>query len=289
MCSIQRARYGFTLIETLVVVGTFVVLITLTLVSSTGLRSETAIESDVQELLGILRLAHSRTVASQDASSWGVHMATNSYTLFRGVSFNPSDPTNETHTLSAQVELSSWTLGGGGNDIVFDRVTGNTAMSGSVTLRLATVSHTRTVIVDPSGEVSVAGAPTQSPTGTRVTDTRHVHFTLGWSIQSATTLRLFFTGSGYSGPDVIQDIPIQNFISQGKFNWQGTVNVGGVDQQLKIHSHSMTPSDTILSVHRDVRYNTRPVDILIDGKLIASYNASHQVTVGPFGGVMQIQ
>ena len=72
-----------------------------------------------------------------------------------------------------------------------------------------------------------------------------------------------------------------------KFDWSGTIAVGGENQILRIHTTSLTDSDTALSVDRDCRFNTKKVKITIDTRDIATYEADCKtITVGLYGGTM---
>lgn len=123
-------------------------------------------------------------------------------------------------------------------------------------------------------------------------DSRHVEFELddptntnhdGWSIRGRTTLTLTFTDPT---PDVVQNIPMAGYFNadQTSFDWQGSVNVNGDTETLRIHSLYIDQYDTVLSVHRDRSINGQAVTISIDGRLIASYAADGTVTAGPYGG-----
>lgn len=178
---------------------------------------------------------------------------------------------------------------GGDDDIVFDRVTGSTQTSGSVIFRLTSdPNQTKNITISSSGKIFLSG---DQPTlfGTRVADTRHVHYDLGWSIENSVTATLFFTGTGFPGPDTTEDILVQDYISGGKFDWSGTIVVDGSGQVMRIHTHLLDPFNSILSVHRELDENDRPVDVSFDGNLITSYDQLGNVTVGPFGGTMDIQ
>jgi hypothetical protein len=92
-------------------------------------------------------------------------------------------------------------------------------------------------------------------------------------------------------PDVVENISMSAYMNADRtnFDWSGSVLVGGEAQVLRAHTHSLTDFDTTLSVHRDRRFNTKAVEISIDGQDIASYEGDGTVTVGFFGGAMEIQ
>jgi len=76
----------------------------------------------------------------------------------------------------------------GGSDVVFNRLDGTTAEFGTISLRVKSdTSQILVLNIEASGSISTESEG--SPATTNLTqDARHVHFDLGWSIQSATTL-----------------------------------------------------------------------------------------------------
>src|SRR3989338_1425633 len=279
---------GFTLIEIFIALAVLAILGTIVLSAFSRFRASTELDAAVRQALSVIRLAQSKTLAAEGDSQHGVRFEPDRITLFPGASFAQA-PTNEVTVLSALVQITNISLAGGGVDLVFDRLTGRTPQSGSVTLASAyDPSRTRVVTIDSSGQVR-AEADALLPGGTRVIDTRHVNFELGWSIQGATTLRLQF--SNPPNPDTIQDIAMADYFNADNtvFDWQGTVDIGGSSQTLRLHTLLLSPLGTTLSIHRDRRTNDKALIILIDGKEVSRYDAEGNVTTGPFGGTMTIQ
>lgn len=123
-------------------------------------------------------------------------------------------------------------------------------------------------------------------------DSRHLEFDLadatgrGWSIRGASTLRLVFHDP--PSADVIENISMANYFNSGNtvFDWEGSVNVNGDTESLRVHTHYIDANDTTLSIHRDRGVNQKAVDILIDGRAIVSYAQGGAPTVGVWGGNM---
>lgn len=276
-----RKRQGFTLIELLIVIGILSILLLIAIGSFNLFTSQVSLETTSSKIISTLRLAREQTLASEDESVYGVHFETSKYVLFKGATYSSSDPDNKEYTLSGS-EIYEINISGG-DDAVFNRIRGTTANSGNVKVRLTSdTSRTQTVLINSSGQVSLE--ETVSPTGTRVVDTRHLHFDLGWSIQGANPLRFNFFDDG-----VVEEIPMAGFFSGGVFDWEGTIDVGGSDQTLRVHTHSLSGTDTNLSIHRDRQKNDKAVQILIGGNDIVSYTAAGVATIGSFGGTMTVQ
>ena len=119
-----------------------------------------------------------------------------------------------------------------------------------------------------------------------VTDSRHMEFDLGWSITGHTTLRLVFHDP--PNPDVTQNIAMASYFNgpSTEFDWEGSTNVNGDTETLRIHTYYLDGNDTILSIDRDRRVNNKAVDISVDGMAIVSYAANGTPTVGASGGSM---
>src|SRR4030042_2093083 len=90
------------------------------------------IDVDSQRILNILRLAKSKSVSSENLSNFGVHFdsALNTFILFSGASYNPLDANNEVYNLASEIYYQSISLNGAGNDVIFNRMFGDTSSFG---------------------------------------------------------------------------------------------------------------------------------------------------------------
>jgi len=275
---------GLTILEVLISAGIITLLSAIVIIGLLPLQKQTDVAITSQQIITTLQLARNRALASVDDESYGVHFESNLYVLFTGTTYSASDPDNEVRQLSSDIEINNISIGGGDN-VVFDRLIGTTSNSGSITLRqISDPTDNRTISILPIGASGLTGSVTQNDT--RLTDTRHVHFDLGWSIQGATTLSLIF-----ADPPVQENVTMADYfnIDQTSFDWEGTIDVNGSDQTLRVHTHSLDASDTQLSIHRDRLLNNKAVDITIDGQPIVSYALDGTATVGGSGGTMTVQ
>ncbi|HLF67294.1 MAG: hypothetical protein A3A80_02605 [Candidatus Terrybacteria bacterium RIFCSPLOWO2_01_FULL_44_24] len=277
--AIYTKRNGYSLIEVLATTAIIAAVSVFIALSLANFRNNAQVVSESQNIASVLALARSNTVGGKDNILWGVHLATNDFTLFQGGVYDPADPNNVVYTLPIGVTISSIVLAGGGSDVIFNRINGGTSQAGSLTV---SAQSNVIVTINSSGEISVGGT-LPAPGGTRIIDTRHVDFTLNWSIQNSITLTLTFYDP--PNPATVQNIAMAPYFSMGNtiFNWSGQYTIGGGAQVLKIHTHLIdTPGNkTILSVHRDKMENSKALDIAIDGVLVASYNASGDITPWP--------
>ena len=262
---------GLTLIELLVVISILLIIIVITVQSFRYFQGEGVLSDSTEKIINILRLAQSRTLASEGASQYGVYFdnATDphQFTLFKGVHY--SDPRDvsrdEVHKIPNSVEIYEINLAGGRKEVVFNRLTGETANSGTVSLRLKSDnSKTRIVGIKSSGKITLGAESVPTDAG-RLKDSRHVHIVYNNFIDTTTEiLTLTFT---YGSPTVTQtqNIPIISNMVSGQFYWEGEVNVNGQNQKIKIHTHCLNNPDTLFSVHRDMRFNDKALEISISG------------------------
>lgn len=280
---------GFSLVEILVVIAVFGILIVLGFVNYKSFGESVDLSTSANHIISILHLAADRTMSSKADTVYGVHFTSSTYTLFKGATYSAVDPNNEDYSIPSSVEIYNISLNGGGADVIFDRITGETSNNGDIDLRIiGNTSEVKKIDILPTGIAGYEG--TSSPTGTRVTDARHTHFDLGWSLQGANTLTLYFNDS--PDPNVQLDVAMSGFFNPGQteFDWtSSTININGETQSLRIHTHSLDAFDTQLCIHRDGRYNDKNLDVSVDAKDIASYTAGGSVSVGSFGGTMTEQ
>ena len=266
---------GFALIEILVVLAILGLLAVSALVALGTLRGGSDLQAEARGLQRVLELAKSKTIASEGATRYGVYATSTSphrYILFQTDTDYASRVVSEdvVYELRETIEFDSISFGGAvPEEVVFDRIQGTTSQAGNTVLRVKTnPSDTTTVYVEDSGNVEIDDSTAPSDTD-RVKDTRHVHidYTNRAIVTATETLTLTF--SSPPDPDVIFDIVIADFLSGGQIVWEGTVPVGGEDQRLKIHTHTLNSgvgsNETQFSVQRDRRFNTKPLTIEING------------------------
>lgn len=276
-------KQGFTLLEVLIAIFITALIGALALVSIVNSRRIRDLTAAGQSALSLLRTAQANTVAGKDGSQWGVHVEGSMAVLFRGSAYAGADIITS-YPMPIGIEITDIDLIGGGQDIIFNRIDGTVDQSGTFTVRVeGSGVQAFPVSIDPAGNAYRAGS---SPVlaGTRVVDTRHRAFDLGWSIQGSLTMTLNFndgekveavTMAGYFNPD------------ETEFDWSGNILVGGQSQNLRVHTTSLTNTDTVLSVDRDCRTNTKKVKITIGIKDIATFDSNCEtVVVEAFGGIM---
>lgn len=146
---------GFTVIEIMIVLFILSVLTAIIFTSVSAFRSGKALQVVAEEILSLLDEGRGNTLAAKDSYAYGVHFESDSTTLFRGTSYSSSDLTNKKVDVDGAVEISSISLAGGGQDVLFQKLTGKTGQNGTVTIRLRSDnSKTKKIVIEASGVAS---------------------------------------------------------------------------------------------------------------------------------------
>lgn len=269
-------RNGFTLIEVIVAIAVAAAISSVAFIGYSSMSVGSELKTTAFKVTDVLNLARQRTLASLAASNYGVHFEQGQFILFKGAIYDPLDPDNIFYPLADSLEISEIVLNGGGSEVVFNRITGETANAGTVKIQVQNdSSRFKTIEVLSSGRADVASG-SLAPANTLITDSRHVHFTYAQDTRSANILSLEF-------PDYLtNDINFQDYLDPGKtiFDWPGSILVNGSNQVLRVHTHSLTSTSTAFSVTRDRRYNNAALNISLDGQNLINYAADGTTTQG---------
>lgn len=116
-----RLQNAFTLVELLVSIGVLAVIFAISsIVLSTVIPSTS--QSTANDVL-ISDIKSQQSLAMSNDSAYGIHFETNSYTLFRGLSYNPNDSSNFVVNLDPTVRFANVTWPG--NVLLFGAGTGD--------------------------------------------------------------------------------------------------------------------------------------------------------------------
>jgi len=262
---------GFTILELLIATAILVVVGTISIPSITYLTRTPQLDGAFGEVISKIRLAQNKTLSSEGNSQYGVYFNTtpspHQYVLFKGSSWATRIiASDQTYSVPGIVEFSAVNTGGGGNQIVFDRLTGSTTNSGDVSLRLKSDSaETRTFYIDNSGVIGLTALSV--PNDTRVKDSRHIDFNYSRTIDTALESIILIFNSV-----VVETIPINTHLVNGQIYWEGTVVAGGSNQKVTLHTITLNdPSaHTQFSVFRDRRFNDKSLEVKISADITGS-------------------
>lgn len=145
---------GITLIEILVVIAISAILSVGSMAAYSNYNKKKSFELSIQNVGSLIEEARFITLASKDSSVYGVHFESGRAVLFKGATFSEPSSDNKEYTLPNIVEISVIDLNGGGNNVVFDRLTGETSQYGTTTISLVNdVTTTSDIVVRQTGIV----------------------------------------------------------------------------------------------------------------------------------------
>ncbi|MEK7575817.1 MAG: hypothetical protein AAB491_01890 [Patescibacteria group bacterium] len=127
---------GISIIEIIIILAVISIVLGIVVINLTSFREEQALNSTINESISYINEARSKTLSSKDFSQYGIHFEQTKITLFKGVNYNSSDSNNIDYIFSSLLEISSISLNGGGNEVIFQKITGKTDQFGTVTYRV---------------------------------------------------------------------------------------------------------------------------------------------------------
>ena len=156
--SIRQKNGGITLVEVLVSISISVFILAGavgTYIFFKNIRNTEALNNAGNIAKFRLEEARSLTLSSKDSSVYGVHFETSAVVLFKGNTYVAGASTNDVSSLGPYATIST-SLNGGGSDVVFSRLTGETTQNGTITAaEVADPTKTITITLSQTGFVSL--------------------------------------------------------------------------------------------------------------------------------------
>lgn len=150
----MKKNNGFTLIEVLVVLAISAILVAISLSSYSSWNKNTEFNISGKTVSSYLSDARNLTLASKNSSVYGVHLETTKVVLFTGDTYSSSEPSNKEYIFPNNVQISVINLNGGGSDVIFNRLTGETNQFGTTTIsRIDDPSSTIDIVVKQTGVI----------------------------------------------------------------------------------------------------------------------------------------
>lgn len=149
----ENKNLGFTVVEISIVMGVFLIFLTLSFVNFTPLPSRANVSSITQNLIADLKAQQTQSMSGDtkgdtQQSDYGIHFEEDGYWLFKGSVFNPSDEKN------FKVDLGDANLGFNTIDIVFEKGSGEVSTPGNIILTNNLTNETKII------DLNIYGAPT---------------------------------------------------------------------------------------------------------------------------------
>ncbi|MDP2593634.1 MAG: hypothetical protein Q8P52_03235 [bacterium] len=149
-------KKGFTFIELMFIIAVTVVLVGIVSSSFSNFGKHQELVTAAEVLSSVFFEARSYTISSKNASSYGVHIESDRVTRFTGETYDQNDPNNKVVMLRGAVTISETNLQGGGSDVIFNRLTGDTNQYGTIIIsRADDGSQTRVITITKTGFIEV--------------------------------------------------------------------------------------------------------------------------------------
>lgn len=155
----MKNQGGLSIIEVLMVIVVVGIIVGVSFSSYIGWQKEVRLINTKDEIKSVLVRAQQQATSAMSNKSWGVHLATTTYTLFSGDFYDQDNPSNQVWDLQGIEILSASTTfsngaGGLGSDVIFYKFTGLTVNTGTINLLVSSnPSSTTTINVNASGKI----------------------------------------------------------------------------------------------------------------------------------------
>ncbi len=149
---------GVTVLEILVVITIIAIITAVVLPSLSKFRKEQTLNNSTSDIISLLNKARNDTISSLNSTSYGVHFETSRAVYFVGSVFDTNASTNSVVLIdgSASIPASGGiSLNGGGSDVLFTRLTGQTTNYGTIIIRLTSdATRQKTITISKTGAIS---------------------------------------------------------------------------------------------------------------------------------------
>ena len=148
---------GITLIEIIIVIVIISILSSIVLINLSKFRNEQALRNTVIDITSLLNKARQNTLSSINSTNYSIRFKQGRVILFTGSVYSSTDPNNEIIIFNPAVNISTTdgiNIPGGGVDITFERLTGDT-IGGTIVVQLVSDStKKRTINISKTGVIS---------------------------------------------------------------------------------------------------------------------------------------
>ncbi|MEI6490477.1 MAG: type II secretion system protein [bacterium] len=143
-------KKGFTLGEIMIVIGIMVLLAGLTSYSFVDFSNYQSLDNDSYTALSYIQKARSLASNSYNFSEYGVRVSSTSLSVFQGKTYSPAS-TTLMFNFSSKVIVSSIALSNSSTEFYFNKVTGKSNATGTITFKLNNGTTTKNIIINSTG------------------------------------------------------------------------------------------------------------------------------------------
>ena len=149
-------RGGYSLVELLIVLGILVLIGTLVFLGFDGFFGTSGLHQATEGVLSLMEQARGKTISREGGFAYGVHFDSNKATLFRAPTYIDGNVFNTVYDLNPGFHIAATTLNGGGTDVIFQIITGETLSDGTVAIeKVGDPSVKKVIKINATGIVEV--------------------------------------------------------------------------------------------------------------------------------------
>jgi len=147
---------GISLVEIVIVISIIVIICAITIVSLSSFKNGQVLRNTAVDIVSMLNKARQNTLSSINSNNYGVHFETNKMTLFIAPTYTQGVGTNEVINFNSVVNIpvSGGINVGGGSDVIFQRLTGETIGGTIVIQQTSNATKQKTITISKTGIIS---------------------------------------------------------------------------------------------------------------------------------------
>lgn len=147
-------KHGFTFLEIILVIAILCVSLGLIVLYIQAAQLRADLNSQRDNFMGYLRLAQSDAESGKNGENHGIHLETNTYTVFSGDTYVAENPDNFTVELPKTIVFQNISLYGDGNNIIFKTPKGECDTYGSIELFSVQINKTIRITINELGLIT---------------------------------------------------------------------------------------------------------------------------------------
>lgn len=153
----KQNKKGITMLEILIVIAIITIISTIVVLNLSSFRNERAVRNTTEDVISLLNEARNNTISSLNSLNYAVHFDEDKATLFSGVTFDENNSDNKILDFEQSVAIPNGgiSLNGGGDDVIFEKITGNTDNYGTITIQVGSdASLSQVININKLGVIS---------------------------------------------------------------------------------------------------------------------------------------
>lgn len=129
-----RMHKGFTMVEIIIVIAILAIIATISVMAFVNMHKASTLRGATSDVYESFTRARELTLASENDTVYGVHLATSSVTRFAGGTYSAGSASNTVFTFGSIVSATG-TLVMQNANITFERLTGKPSATGTIYVR----------------------------------------------------------------------------------------------------------------------------------------------------------